>query len=198
MQHLHQGVSNPTIREVEGASRRAIQTIKRKVFTYGTASIPEGLSRNGRPPKLDDNEATGLKVFLEHKPWAYLDEMQYYLFDDWGVYCDVSTISRALKKHKISRKVIQREAAERSQICRDDYMLTMSKLQDHQLCFLDESAANEHTTYRKFGWAPFGITPKAIRPVKRSERHSVLPCYDKNGVICCHIYQGSINGPRFE
>jgi len=63
---------------------------------------------------------------------------------------------------------MRREALERSQQCRDDYMVSISELQDpqNQLCSLDESAANEHTCHRKHGWSLFGITPRVIRPVK--------------------------------
>ena len=93
---------------------------------------------------------------------------------------------------------MQREALERSQLCRNNYVLELSELRDDMLCFLDETAGNEYTLHRKYGWAPFGITPRAIRPVKRSERYSVLPAYTKDGILAYHITQGSIDGVRFE
>ena len=39
-----------------------------------------------------------------------------------------------------------------------------------QLLFLDESAANERTSDRKFGWAPVGVTPHIYESIKCSER----------------------------
>lgn len=77
-------------------------------------------------------------------------------------------------------------------------MLRISEYSANQLVFLDESAANEHKLYRKFGWSAYGILPKVIRPVKRSERWSILPAYSLNGVLATHIYQGGITAARFE
>ncbi len=142
----------------------------------------------------------GLKIYLEHRPWAYQDEIILYLFDDWKILCSQPTISRALKEHRISRKIIQKEALERSQLARNNYMLEISELSNpqNQICYLDESVANEHACHRKHGWSPYGVTPRAILPVKRSERHSVLPVYTINGILTYHIHQGGIDGPRFE
>ena len=44
-----------------------------------------------------------------------------------------------------------------------------------QLIFLDESALNKRTSDRKYGWAPIGSGYGVARPLKRSERWSVLP-----------------------
>src|SRR5437667_12005330 len=46
----------------------------------------------------------GLHAFLLSKPWAYQDEMQQFLYDDFEIWVDVSTISRVLLREKISRK----------------------------------------------------------------------------------------------
>ena len=124
----------------------------------------------------------------------------YYLFDDFNMLLHRCTIARAFKQHHISRKISQKETLERSQLARNDHMLDILKLSDpqNQLCYLVESATNEHTCHRKHGWSAFETTPRAILSVKRSEKHSVLPCYDIIGIMACHIHQGAIDGPRFE
>ena len=48
-------------------------------------------------------------------------------------------------------------------------------------CFLDESAANERTMDRKYGWAPVGVTSHEYKSIKRSERWSILPVYAVEG-----------------
>ena len=60
-----------------------------------------------------------------------------------------------------------------------------------QLIFIDESATNEHTSDRKYGWAPVGVTPHEARPFKRSERWSLLPAYTIDGFITWDIRHGS-------
>jgi DDE superfamily endonuclease len=67
-----------------------------------------------------------------------------------------------------------------------------------QLIFIDESAANERTGDRKYGWAPVGVTPYESRPFKRSERWSILPAYTIEGFITWEITQGSFTAETFE
>jgi len=48
----------------------------------------------------------GLHEFLLSKPWAYQDEMQQFLYDDFEIWVDVSTISRVLLRgENIAKKV---------------------------------------------------------------------------------------------
>ena len=46
----------------------------------------------------------GLHEFLLSKPWAYQDEMQQFLYDDFEIWVDVSTISQVLLREKLSVK----------------------------------------------------------------------------------------------
>jgi len=46
---------------------------------------------------------------------------------------------------KISRKNLRREAVERSQLYRDDYIIAISRYTYEILIYLDESTTNEYT-----------------------------------------------------
>ena len=48
---------------------------------------------------------------------------------------------------------------------------------------MDESAANERTSDRKFGWASKEVRPYEYRSIKRSERWSLLSAYTVDGFI---------------
>jgi len=63
--------------------------------------------------------------------------------------------------------------------------------------FIDESAANERTLDRKFGWAPVGYPSQEIRPAKRSQRWSILPAYTLDGYITYDIVHGFYNAELF-
>jgi hypothetical protein len=135
--------------------------------------------------------------FLVAKPTAYLDEMVMFLWDEFGLSTSESTVSRALKRLRISRKILQQQAAQRSKELRDHWMVRLSEWTSEQLVFIDESAANERTADRKYGWAPIG--QKAIDSVvlKRSERYSILPAYTIDGYVTWMIRQGSITSSIF-
>lgn len=150
-------------------------------------------------PNSDDLPIrAGLDAYLEIRPWAYLGEMEYYLFDDWGIAVNKSTISRALKTMHISHKGLKRKVKERSQLCRDLYHVEISEYTANQLIYRDESAANEQTRFRKRGWAAYGLSPIVARPIKRSERWSVLPAYNVDRILAWHTYQRGISGARFK
>jgi len=76
-------------------------------------------------------------------------------------------------------------------------MVRLGGWQAEQLVFIDESAANERTMDRKFGWAPIGLPAREIHPAKRSEQWSILPAYTLDGYITYDIVHGSYNAELF-
>ena len=60
-------------------------------------------------------------------------------------------------------------AAQQNPELRREWMSKLSGWNAEQLIFLDESATNECTADRKYGWAPVGVTPHVSRPFKHSE-----------------------------
>ena len=57
-----------------------------------------------------------------------------------------------------------------------------------QLVFLDESAANERTGDRKYGWSPEGTIYSVAHMLKRSERWSILPVLAVDGYLSYFIF----------
>ena len=86
---------------------------------------------------------------------------------------------------------MQRRAAERSPELRATWIQKLAGWTASQLLFLDESAANERTGDRKYGWAPIGVTPYEYASVKHSQRWSILPVYGMDGFFVWDIIQGS-------
>jgi hypothetical protein len=66
-----------------------------------------------------------------------------------------------------------------------------------QLVYVDESACNERTSDRKYGWSPVGLPAQVVRSYKRSERWSILPAYTYEGFLDWDIMQGSYNAQLF-
>lgn len=117
------------------------------------------MKSQGRASTIHLAAQAGLSAYLKAKPWAYQGEMCLYVFDDCGILPSQSIISRKLARMKISRQALKKETMERSQLIRNDYMLRISEYSANQLVFLDESAAIEHTLYRKIGWSTYEISP---------------------------------------
>ena len=66
-----------------------------------------------------------------------------------------------------------------------------------QLIYIDESAANERSLDRKYGWSTKGTPARLISSAKRSAKWSILPVYTYDGFIAWDIIRGSYNSHLF-
>jgi transposase len=66
-----------------------------------------------------------------------------------------------------------------------------------QLVFVDESASNERSADRRWGWSTRGDPCRVRQSGKRSKRWSILPAITINGYIAWEIYQDSFTTERF-
>jgi len=90
------------------------------------------------------------------------------------------------------------KAAEHDQELRDDWLNNKLRMYTaEQLVFVDESAANERSAHRKYGWAPIGATPEQTTRLNRTERYSILPAYAADGFMDWMIIKGSFNAELF-
>ena len=166
--------------------------------TYDDYIILKEIVKSDRSRAITEVMIINLRMYLFHRSWAYQDEMIIYLFNNWDAFCSQSIIFKTLKTHRIFRKIIQEKALKRSQM--NTYMMNISESfnSQRQLCFLNESATNEHTCYRKHNWSFFDITLRVILSIKRFERWSILLCYDLSNIFAYHIHQKIIDELRFE
>jgi len=93
---------------------------------------------------------------------------------------------------------MQVRAAQQNPELRAQWMSKLSGWTADQLIFLDESAANERTGDRKYGWARVGLTPSEARAFGRSKRWSLCPAYTIDGYVAWEIVHGSFTAVLFE
>lgn len=164
---------------------------------FGEPYPPQGVVI-GRPRILTREAEERLMLYLEDRPTAYLDEMLWYLWDDLGVWCDLSTIWRTLERCSWSRKVAKKRAAAQSERLRALFKAkSMTWLGDKIVC-VDETGSNARTGDRKHGWSPTGMPLRAVHQLRRDKRWSVLPAITTKGWLCDPLmHQGSINAEMF-
>ena len=184
------------IAEEEGIGLTTIYRFQRNIDAFDTMYAPRTAAR-GKPRQLTHAQVEALLEYLLNKPDAYQEEQRYWLWDQFGIDISQSTISRALKKHGYTRKKLKKRASEQCPQLREAWMARLTAWRPDQLVFIDESAANEHTKDRKYGWAPQGINARVFQSAKRSERWSILPAYTIRGIIAHYIYQGAYDAALF-
>lgn len=142
--HLERGDSNKFIEDATRLSGRQICRMRSNWEHFGGVVRPK-LSIGNRPRILSQYHNKQLLSYLEQQPTAYLDEMCWFLFDEFDISVSKSTVCRALQRLSWTRKKAKRIAAQQNQALRDDWMTRLGGWTADQLVFLDKSAACERT-----------------------------------------------------
>jgi transposase len=138
------GDANKVISEVTGVSLRQVQQMKRNWTHFGEVIAPQ-LTIGHRPRKLNGFHELELLKYLEQRPHAYIDEMCWFLWDEFEISVSEVTVGRALKRLGWNRKKVIKRSGQRNQALRDGWMHRLGGWTAEQLVFLDESAACERT-----------------------------------------------------
>ncbi|RZK27581.1 MAG: hypothetical protein EOO61_23235, partial [Hymenobacter sp.] len=185
------------IATIARVSPRTVRRIKRYLIDFRVPYNPI-VVRRGRPQTITPEITTHLRLYLYEKPTAYLDEVTWWLNDVFDIQIHICTLSRHLHSIGWSRKVARKTAAERNEVQRSWFQRTvMQQYTPEELVFIDESAAQERTGDRRYGWSPIRETPIQLIPFHRSPRWSILPALTSTGYLHPLIYHGSINADRF-
>lgn len=124
--------------------------------------------------------------------------MQNFLLDYCYVEVSIITVYRSLKAARWSRKIATKAARERSEPLRAVFRARLQGWRADQVVAVDESAAHERTSDRKYGWSPINTPCEAAYSFKHSERWSLLPAMTIDGYITHMVFQGAITSEIFE
>jgi len=179
-----------------GVSESTVKRTASNLFHFRTDK-PE-TSKRGRKRTLNAFHKEWILELLLGRPSLLAAEVTWEFFDEFDVVITPRVVFDTLKRRGFTRKVLRRDAAQRSQLLRNTWIGTMALYSPHQLVFVDESAANEKTGWRKFGWSPQGHEAVTVGSLRRSERYSILSCLTLNGyTVGTLIVQGSITQAIF-
>jgi transposase len=168
----------------------AIVSRKRKLWDK-TGDVEKFRTHQGRQRSLDDHvEQAVVQVFLQNVDIT-MEEALDWVEEEFEKKIGRTALIALLRRNRVSYKRLKFIAAQRNPTLRADYLLRVEDFYDDQLVFLDESAANEFTKDRKFGWSMVGCPAVKERDLRRSERWSILPAYTKDGYMAWKIFQGS-------
>src|SRR5438045_3594319 len=123
--------------------------------------------------------------------------MQDFLYDTFDIEVSPHMITHTLEREKWSKKAHINHAAECSESLCAAWQEIQPLFSSNQLVFLGESASNERTGDRRKGWSPVGLICERLRPVKHSERWSILPVLSEDGYMDYLIHQGAITSELF-
>src|SRR5271154_1382136 len=108
-----------------------------------------------------------------------------------GKLVSIPTLWRSLQFCGLTRKKIQKAAKERSEILRGFYLYNIGmNYTSEQLIFIDETAKDERTLTRLYGYSP--INTKAQKSVVfiKEKHYTILPALSLEGFITVDIMKG--------
>ena len=98
-----------------------------------------------------------------------------------------------------TRKKIQKVAKERSEALRGFYLYNIGlHYTSEQLIFIDETAKDERTLTRLYGYSPINTRAQKNVVFVRGTRYTILPALSLEGFIAVDIMEGSCNKERFQ
>ena len=115
--------------------------------------------------------------------------MVVFLYNEFGVLVNASTISRALAAAGRTKKVIRQVARQRNVDLRNFYLHNLSAFQPYHLVFINKSGCDKRIGFRRTGWSPLGVTPIQVAKFRRDRRYKILPTYAQDGVFF-HEFSG--------
>jgi len=195
--HIAAGKRNCEVAAATGVFRHTIAKLRLSLEYWGQCYPPPTV-RLGRPQLLRQAQLDGLRNYLAGRPGAYLEEMQDFFYEHYDIEVSLSTVWRALERLNSSRKLATKRAQEQSEPLRRVFRARMLQYKAEQIIAIDESACNERTGDRKYGWSRVNTPVEATYSMRRSERWSLLPAITVDGYLDSMIYQGSITSAIME
>jgi hypothetical protein len=150
-----------------------------------------------RSRKLNQFHEIELLRYLKQRSHAYLNEMCWFVWDEFKISVNDSIVNKALKRLSWNRKKRMRQTAQRNQQLRNDWMQRLSEWIVEQLIFLNENAACERINDRRYDWASSNIIFMISQNLRKSKWWSILFAFIVNDYIAWEIHQDSITATIF-
>lgn len=177
-------------------SETFVSTVATNCASYG-GPIRPALALNGRPPLITYDIECGLHDLLDKYKTVQLDEVVDFVNDEYGVSISKNTASRALRRLNMTRKRVTNVHPNQDSGLRDDHLIERMQYSADQIVAVDESAADERTKDRKYGWSLRGLPCRVCQAGRRGQRWSILPAMTIDGYLMIDVYEGSYNATRF-
>ena len=102
--------------DATGVSSRQLRKMRHNWEHFSEVAKPQ--LATGQRKKMNQQQIDQLLVYLDQRPTSYLDEMCWFLYDEFDVLVRESTVSRTLKQMAWNRKIAIRIAQQRNESLR--------------------------------------------------------------------------------
>ena len=136
-----------------------------------------------RPRLITPAIKDGVVELLMRAPTHYLDEIRHWILINHNIWISELTVCRTIKRREFTQKVTQRVASQRNKGRRLQYYLNLAAFTKDQLVYVNESAVNERTLLRKYGFALRGLLAINVQLLRHNTHCSILPALAITGYL---------------
>jgi len=173
--YFEDGLTYRQICEQANCSIGLVSKVIRNFQEHGEVNNPFA-KRTGRPPRLEDGDIEYISALLDANPVLYLDEIQRRMESTRNKTLSIAAFARLLVQYGLTRKKIQKSAAERDEELRTIWEADMAQYTDPDVFVaLDESAVDNQTVQRGYGRSASGTPCVRRATFLRGVRYSILP-----------------------
>lgn len=167
-----------------------------------TGSIHPKPHGGGQPSVMTEERLSILRELVEQHNDATLRELRDAFQQRTGLPVSRGTLSRALKRLKITRKKKTFHATERDQkpevaAERQAFLMNQPQRPAQRFVFMDESGINLGLA-RTYGRAPSGQRAVGHRPFNPGSNITLLGALSEQGIIAPLMFPGSLDGELFK
>ena len=176
-----------------------VSTVKRTVKLYNqTGSVSKKVyDKSGLPRKLTETvKYYIIQLILQH-PGIYLREIVAELREILAVELSESAICGFLCSHGFSRQKMQMIAQQRDEVERSRYVSELTVYNPEMFIFLDETGSDRRNVHRRYAYSWRGKPARSHKLLVRGQHMSAIAFMSVDGILDCHIEEGSVNGDVF-
>nr|GAT45393.1 predicted protein [Mycena chlorophos] len=143
-----------------------------------------------------------IRTVYHHEASVMLDELRWYLAIHHDVAISISALQATLERAGLTRKRLQKLAAERDEARRAEYRACIRNLNlfsgtGEEFVAVDESSKDNCTLSRIYGRSPIGTPAVSYEPFVRDTRYTLTAAITIEGYIAARVVEGSMNGYGF-
>lgn len=193
---LSEGTDLQRLSNSSGVGKRTISRARSNWRRFGRVDKPALIAGRRRVLGI---QATGYVLgLIAYRPDIYLQEIQRHLTDELQIDASVATIHRTIRRAGYTLKQTSKKALERDIRRRSAWIVRVGSLyKREQLVFVDESACDRRTTYRRRAWAYSGARAQRYAHFVRGKRYSILPALSLDGILHVTVIEGAYTEAKF-
>jgi transposase len=168
--------TNISMKEISKIFNCCVKTI------YNWINKKEQNNKIGRPNKISENMGKEIVKYINSKTVVTQKQIKKFIFEKFKIKVHQSTISRFLKKMKISYKKITKIYSEKK-IKDEDWLKEFKEtIKNNNILAMDECSfhLNSHLNY---GYSKIGKRAYYSQPGTKGKRFSLILCISKSGKI---------------